>query len=113
MNVGRLLRLEVTVVHVTATGAADAFGDPTEVTSSSKYRGWLWQEQRGDLDTSAREVAFEQWQVALDRSAAGHIATGDRVEHDGRTFEVDGHPFEVVHPTTRRVEYVQATLRRT
>jgi hypothetical protein len=109
MNVGRLLRLEVTVVHVTA----DAFGDLTETTTSSKYRGWLWQEQRGDLDTSAREVAFEQWQVALDRSAADHITTGDRVTIDGKTFEVDGHPWNVTHPVTRRVEYVQATLRRT
>jgi hypothetical protein len=113
MNVGRLLRLELTVVRTSATGTADAFGDPTEVTTETKYRGWVWQEQRGDLDTAAREVAFEQWQVALDASAAGQITAGDRVVHDGQTFEVDGHPWNVVHPTSRRVEYVQATLRRT
>ena len=113
MNVGRLLRHPVTVERVAATGAADAFGDPTLETTQARYRGWLWQEQRGDLDTAGRDLSFEQWKVALDPSAAGQIAAGDRVIFDGITYEVEGPPWSATNPRTQRVEYVEATLRRT
>lgn len=113
MNVARLLRLPVVVIRTSSTGPADAFGDPTEQTTERTFRGWLWQDNRADVDTKNRHVASEQWSLALDRSADGNIGAGDRVRVHTSTFEVDGPPWPALNPRTTRVEYVLATVRRT
>ncbi len=113
MNVDRLLRLPVVIVRTSSTGTADAFGDPTEQTTELTVRGWIWQDNRTDVDTANRSLAAEEWTFALDASAAGNVAARDRLRVNGATYEVDGPPWTATNPRTGRVEYVQGTARRT
>lgn len=98
-------------------------GDPTELRTYSRFLGWVWQVQAGEK-TANGTVAVEGWQLALERSASGNIATGDRVipngllDDDGELvpgsggepFDVDGPPWAALNPRTQLVEFVQASL---
>lgn len=112
MNVAHLLRLDYTIEHVEQNGPPDEMGDPTEVVTTSTFKGYAWQSRRED-ETSNTAVAFEEWRLALHRSAAGEVDAGDRVEIDGTTFEVYGPPWIARNARTTAIEYVELTLRRT
>ena len=112
MNVAHLLRLTYTIDHVEQTGPPDAMGDPTEVVTSSTFKGYAWQSRRDD-QTANTDIASEEWRLALHRSAAGNVDAGDRVEVDGITFEVYGPPWIARNARTTAIEYVELTLRRT
>lgn len=110
MNVLRLLRMDVTVTHVTVDDDdRDEMGNPTEVTTTTVFKGWYWQAST-DESTANAEVANVRHNLALERSAAGNIDAGDRVEVDGITFDVEGTPWEARNPRTLVIEYVQAEI---
>lgn len=128
MDAARLLRQWVLVEHVTAEGPPDGMGDPTEVSTWSRFRGYAWQENVTEL-TGNTNSNTEQWRLGLVRSAAGHIDAGDRVivggrldGPDGKTgipvpdvgepFEVSGEPWPARNPRTQLVEYVECKLDR-
>lgn len=110
MDPSNLLRQTITVEHVTQGGAPDEMGDPTEESTSSDFLGWLWQTSVPGDNTANTNVSTEQWEMALERSAAGQVDAGDRVSADGLTFDVDGPPWTARNPRTQVVEYVHARL---
>lgn len=112
MNVAHLLRLDYTIEQIAQTGPPDEMGDPTEESTTATFKGYAWQSRRED-ETSNTAVAFEEWRLALHRSAAGQVDAGDRVEIDGITFEVYGPPWIARNARTTAIEYVELTLRRT
>lgn len=114
--------------HVTQDGPPDGMGDPTEVSTWSRFRGYAWQETVTET-TGNQTVEREQWRLALVRSAAGFIDSGDRVIVDGlldgpdgktgnpvpdvgEPFDVSGEPWPARNPRTRLIEYVEAKLER-
>lgn len=110
MDLSRLLRQTITVEHVTADGPPDGMGDPTEEVTTSSFLGWLWQTTVPTDSTANTSVSTEQWEVALDRSAAGQLDAGDTIVADGLRFDVDGPPWSARNPRTQVVEYVHARL---
>lgn len=124
MDAARLLKQWVLVEHVTQDGPPDGMGDPTEVSTWSRFRGYAWQETVNEI-TGNQTVEGEQWRLALVRSAAGNIDAGDRVIVDGQLddlgqpvpdigelFEVSGEPWPAKNPRTLLLEYVEAKLER-
>jgi hypothetical protein len=125
VDLSRLLRSPIVVEHVEMTGPPDEFGDPTEASTFTQYRGYVWQEAvsetSGNLVTD-REV----WRFALDPSAIGNVDSGDRlydhgtVDDDGdlvtgdetQRFDVSGEPWPARNPRTQRTEYVYGRLER-
>lgn len=125
MDLTRMLRQPILVEHVTQDGPPDAMGDPSENRSWSRFLGWVWQTSVNET-TGGGTIATEDWQVALERSAAGQIDTGDRIiangeldgggswiEGTGELFDVAGPPWPALNPRTQLVEFVQARLVRT
>jgi hypothetical protein len=111
MNVARLLKVDATVTSVSLTGTEDEFGDPTEETSTAIYKAWAWQTSRSD-ETVGTDVQSQKWRIALHRSAEGLVDGGDRITYEGTEYEVDGPPWIARNPRTGRVEYIEATMRR-
>lgn len=124
MDLSRLLRQPIVVEHITQDGPPDGMGDPTEQKTWTLYLGYVWQ-TNADERTDGGPVAREDWQLALERKAAGHIGAGDRIISGGQldgagelvpdvgeVFEVAGPPWTAQNPRTRLVEYVHARLDR-
>lgn len=123
MDLSRVLRETILVEHVTQSGPPDAMGDPTEESTWSSYRGWVWQTSTTER-TANGQIETESWQLALERSAAGQIDAGDRIVAGGtlaaglpvagvgELFDVAGPPWPVLHPRTLLTEYVIAKLER-
>lgn len=124
MDAARLLRVPILVEHVDQTGAPDEMGDPTDVSTWTRFLGYVWQTTVTET-TANGVVEVETWQLALVRSASGHIDAGDRIIADGvldddgapvagqgEPFEVAGPPWPAKNPRTLLVEYVQAKLER-
>lgn len=124
MDLSRLLRQPIIVEHTTQTGPPDEMGDPTEETTWTRFLGYVWQTTANEL-TGNQQVETEQWQLALERSAAGQIDAGDRIIADGQLdnlgalvpdvgqpFNVAGPPWPALNPRTQLVEYVTAKLDR-
>lgn len=124
MDLSRLLRQPIIVEHVTQGGPPDEMGDPTEETTRTRFLGYVWQTSVNEI-TGNQQVASEQWQLAIERSAAGQLAAGDRITADGQldelgelvpnvgqAFEVAGPPWPALNPRTQLVEYVTAKLER-
>lgn len=122
MDPSRLLRQPIIVEHVTQDGPPDPMGDPTEVRTWTRFLGYVWQTTVTE-QTANTNVATEDWQLALERSAAGNIDTGDRIYADGQldddgnyiegtgeAFDLDGPPWPAKNPRTQLVEYVHARL---
>jgi hypothetical protein len=107
-----LLKLTATVTHVTSDGVDDVFGDATTTTTTSQWPCWLSQGER-DEKTNNVAVTMEQWTLFLPPEAFGAVAAEDRVDVDGRTFEVHGPPWDAVNPRTGQASHVVATLKRT
>ncbi len=124
MDLSRLLKQPIIVEHTTQDGPPDEMGDPTEQTSWTRFLGYVWQTSANEL-TANQQVETEQWQLALERSAAGQIDAGDRIYADGQLdelgelvpgsgqpFDVAGPPWPALNPRTQLVEYVTAKLDR-
>ena len=111
MLIDRLLRVPITITSVSATGAPDEFGDPTEETSTISTLGYAWQVSRTD-DTANTDLQTEEWRVALPADLAGTVDGGDRLSVEGIDFEIFGPPWPARNPRTNRVEHLEATLRR-
>lgn len=123
MDLSRLLRQPIVVEHVDQDGAPDEMGDPTEVKTYTARRGWVWQTQADEL-TANTQVERTEFGLALERSAAGTVLSGDRIlvdailDDDGlpagttATFDVDGPPWNVLNPRTQLLEFVQARIYR-
>lgn len=124
MDLRRLLRQWIVIEHVEQTGPPDDMGDPTELRTYSRVRGYVWQTNATEV-TANTQVERETWHVALHRSAAGTVAAHDRIIQDGELsalgalvpnvgeiFEVAGPPWIARNPRTDAVEYVQARLER-
>lgn len=122
MDLSRVLRQPIIVEHVTQDGPPDEMGDPTEVLTYTRYLGWVWQTSVSE-QTANGVVAVEDWRMALERTASGTVATGDRVIPNGllddgvlvpgsggEPFDVDGPPWDALNPRTQLVEFVQAKL---
>lgn len=105
-----LLTLSVTVTHVAHSGAADAYGNPTESTSSSVYLGEL-QQIRRDEQTRDANIQGETWLLILEPDAV--IDGGDRVTVNSLTYELDGPPWHARDPQTDEYSHWEATVRRT
>lgn len=125
MDPSRLLRQWILVEHVTQDGPPDEMGDPTEQSSWTRFRGYVWQEQVTE-QTANGVIEGEVWHLALARSAAGLIDSGDRIIANGELagdppapvaavgepFDVAGPPWPARNPRTNIVEYVSARLER-
>lgn len=124
MDLSRLLRQPIIVERVTQDGPPDEMGDPTERKTWARYLGYVWQ-TGADERTGGGQIEREDWQLALERSAAGNIGAGDRIISGGQLdgsgqlvpdvgemFEVAGPPWPATNPRTRLVEYVHARLDR-
>jgi len=110
VNVARLLRIDCTVTHVTVDeDDRDEMGNPTEVTTTTTYKGWHWQSTSRE-ETGNAETVQDEHNLALELAAAGNVDAGDRVEIDGITWEIDGEPWQARNPRTLRLEYVQAKI---
>ena len=111
MDLSRLLRSPIEVQHVSAAGAPDDFGDPTEVVVSTTFLGYVWQEAT-DETTAGGEIPRERWRFAIDRAAAAVLDSGARIVADGLTYDVAGAPWPAKNARTGLVEYVLADLER-
>lgn len=124
MDLSRLLKQPIIVEHTTQDGPPDEMGDPTEETTRTRFLGYVWQTQ-ADETTANAHIEREDWQLAIERSAAGNIDAGDRIYADGQldvlgdyvpgtgeAFNVAGPPWPALNPRTQLVEYVQARLDR-
>jgi hypothetical protein len=107
VNVDRLLTSVATVDFVAPTGAADAFGDPTEVVTTVTFKAWLSQTQRSD-DTVNANTQIGKFAIYLDSSAAA-VQGFDRVTVDGVVYELDGPPWPALNPRTRQITHVECT----
>ncbi len=110
MTSTHLLTQTATMANRTATGARDVFGDPTDVETSSTAKCYLYQTTRTE-QTAGADLALEEWRIVLEPDA--RIGAGDGLTVDGVAFEVYGEPWPVFNPRTRRVDHIEATLRRT
>lgn len=110
MNVDHLLTSSATITTVTDTGSADAFGDPTHVTTTTTFACWLSQSQRSESTANAN-TQQETWTLYLE-AAAATVDGYDRVTVDGVTYELDGPPWPARNPRTRLISHVECTLRR-
>lgn len=124
MDPARLLKTPILVQHVTADGPPDEMGDPTELSTWTRFLGYVWQESVTE-QTANGTIEREVWRLALRRNAAGHIDAGDRIIAGGRLnllgepvpglgepFEVAGPPWPALNPRTQLLEYVAAKLDR-
>lgn len=102
----RLLRQEVEVVPVSA-GDPDRYNAPTRAEGEPvPYAAWIEQTRATELQVG-RHTVIADWLLVLPAGAV--IDAGDRVRHDGRTFEVTASPDRVRTP--RGEHHVEALLR--
>lgn len=112
MDPTRLLTQTCTITRVAMTGTDDAFGDPTEQTTTATYVCWLHQVGRGEQTANAN-TQTEMWSMYLDPAADGLVDGGDRATIDGVTYELDGPPWAAHNPRTGDITHLEVGLRRT
>lgn len=110
MNPARLMTLDVTIVHVTQTGAADEYGNPTEQTTETTVKG---ERQQVGADEQNRDANVAADTEALFLVPTATVDAGDRVRIAGATFEVIGPPWTVRHPRSGETTHIEARIRRT
>lgn len=103
----RLLTRTATVVPVNAGPALDEYGNLVEVAGAGvNYPAWL-EQTAGDERTEDRDTQLADWLLVLPVGAV--IDGNDRVQVEGKTFEVVGPPARVHTP--RGEHHVEARLR--
>lgn len=113
MDVTHLLTQTVTITHVVMTGAVDKYGNPTEVTTTSTFRGHLQPPnafRAGDEATVDRDTQIARRFLFLELAANGLVDGGDRATVDAVTYELEGPPSLWHNPQSRRVEYLQVQV---
>lgn len=116
MNPSGLLPLTATVTQVEQTGPPDAFGDPTEVTTTATFKCWIWRggAQSAITESTANQnLQSDEYLIALEPAAEGEIDGTDRVTVNGITYEVDGPLWPALNPRTNQVSHIEGVLRRT
>lgn len=90
----------------TAAGADDAYGNASAGTATrTTVRARLWQASSFEA-TTGRDTAAETWFGVF--PAGTVINAGDRVEWDGKSFDVQGAPSKVFGATSEH--HVEAEL---
>lgn len=112
MNPGRLLNQTGTFTIPTAGAARDDMGDPIATTTTRTFRCLIQQANR-DEDTAGTNVQGSRWRLFIDKDAAGIIDGTASVTIAGKTYELDGPPWEAFNPRLRRVTHLEADARRT
>lgn len=96
-----------TISHTSATGAVDAYGNPTDVITTSTAACFVsylpGSEVEGDTIQVQTPVLFLPPDIDIDG--------GDAVTVDGVTYQIDGPPAQHYNPRLRRVTHIQANLR--
>lgn len=105
----QLLNRPCTIVHRTASGDSDAYGNATATETTTDTVCELQQRRRDEPDAQG-EFSDTEWLLIL--PAATTIDTSDVVRVDGDSFEVVGDPWAARNPRTGVQSHVEATLRR-
>lgn len=107
MSFARLLSRTATVIPVTTGPGLDEYGNPVEVVAAGvNYPAWL-EQTASEERTEDRDTQLADWLLVL---PAGAVVDGnDRVQVEGKTFEVVGPPARVHTP--RGEHHVEARLR--
>lgn len=104
----RLLPLLVTVVRPSAR--ADRYGNSSldygPAATRTTVRAWIEQTTADEPITDGRDPHVGDWLLITNHT---DISGRDRIEHDGRVFEVDGPPHPVTTP--HGVHHLEARLK--
>ena len=98
------------VITTVSEGAADVYGDPTQVDSSVDSVCYI-EQRRVTESTGNATVASEDWLGVF--LADEVLSSTSKVTAMGATFEVDGPPWPVWNPRIERVDHIECNLRRT
>ncbi|HVL82624.1 MAG TPA: hypothetical protein VM840_13630 [Actinomycetota bacterium] len=105
---GLLRGQSVEVVH--RSFATDDYGQRIEsATQEVTYPAYLEQTSEQEV-TGGAEAAISDWLIVLPPEATG-IRPLDRIQSEGRVFEVVGSPRLVRRPATGELHHVEARLR--
>ena len=100
----RLLPHVVTIV-TPAAGSADPHG---AAATRTEVAAWVEQQSRSEAATVLRDGREQGWLLVTNHLA---VTALDRVEWDGRTWEVDGPPRPVHTPASTAAHHLEADLR--
>lgn len=111
MNIDHLLNIDCTITHVSDTGSADVYGNPTEATTTSTTQCWISRR----IPDSSEQTGEQSWQLEhldLFLPADTTIDGGDRVTVRSVTYDVIGPPWDHPHPDTGESAYTAARIAR-
>jgi hypothetical protein len=110
VNIDHLLNIPCTITHVSQSGAADVYGNPTESTTTTDTVCWL---SRGSHkpDERSGEAAWQFDTLDLFLPVGTTIDGDDRVTARDITYDVIGPPWDHPHPVTGDAVYIQAMVR--
>jgi hypothetical protein len=108
MDPTRLMTQTCTITHVADTGAADPYGDPAEMATTTTSPCFL--SFTPGTENTDETVQIQTPTLFIPPGAA--LDGGDRVAVDGVTYQVDGVPAVHFNPRLRRTTHIQATLKR-
>lgn len=97
-----------TIHHTDAGVDRDPYGNVLEDTTTTTSPCYLAQNSRTELGLA--DVERDRWSLAL--PAGVELDANDAVTIDGKTYQVLGTPWPVVHPATGHVDHIEATVER-
>lgn len=108
-----LLNRPCTIWRREASGTIDELGDETQDETATVTVCELQRaaQRPSDEPPLAGEFSSTVWTAFF--PAGTDIDTGDRVEVDGRMYEMVGDPWPARNPRTQAESHVEATLKRT
>lgn len=110
MNIDHLLNIPCTITHVSQTGTADVYGNPTETTTTTDTCCWLSRgTHKADERTGEARWQFDTLDLFLPADTT--INGNDKITARGTTYEVVGPPWDHPHPDTGDAAYVQAVVK--
>lgn len=110
MTLTDLLNRPVTIIHRSASGSTDAYGNDVPDETLTATTGEL-QQVRRDEPGGEGETSRTDWLLIL--PAGTLLRTGDAVIVDGQEYELVGDPWIARNPRTRLTSHIEATCRRT
>lgn len=110
MNIDHLLNIPCTITHVSQTGTADVYGNPTETTTTTETCCWLSRgTHKADERTGEARWQFDTLDLFLPADTT--INGNDKVTARGTTYEVVGPAWDHPHPDTGDAAFVQAVVK--
>lgn len=109
MDPTRLMTQTATLHHVTQTGDADEYNDPTTEETTETVACLLQQRTRIEANGLA-VTSTDTWALYL--PAGTTVDTLDYVTVDGIDYQIDGRPWPAFNPRARAVSHIEATLKR-